>query len=128
MSKSAKYTKGLRVRKAVLGKAYVNTALANADKFSEPLQEWVTEAAWGTVWTDKTLPLKTRSMINLGMLCALNRPHELKIHLKGAITNGVTREEIRAILLQVGVYCGAPAAVDAFRIAREAFAEMDKAK
>jgi 4-carboxymuconolactone decarboxylase len=128
MSKSAKYEKGLARRKAVLGDAYVNTALANADAFSAPLQDWVTENAWGEVWVDDTLPLKTRSMINLAMLTAINRPHELKIHLRGALTNGVSREEIRAIFLQCGVYCGAPAAVDSFRLAREVFAEVDKGK
>jgi 4-carboxymuconolactone decarboxylase len=128
MSKSAKYEKGLAARRAVLGDAYVNNALAGADDFSRPLQDWVTEQAWGEVWVDETLPRKTRSIINLAMLAAINRPHELKIHLKGALNNGVTRAEIRAIFLHCGVYCGAPAAVDAFRLAREVFAEVDKAK
>jgi 4-carboxymuconolactone decarboxylase len=127
MSKGPAYEKGLAVRRAVLGDEYVNKALASADEFGQPLQDWVTEHVWGTVWTDETLPRKTRSMINLAMICALNRPHELKVHVKGALTNGVSRKEISSIFLQVGGYCGAPAAVDAFRIAREAFAEIDKA-
>jgi len=127
MGKSAKYEKGMAARRAVLGNAYVDNALASADDFSQPLQDWVTEQAWGEVWVDETLPRKTRSIINLAMLAAMNRPHELKIHLRGALNNGVTREEIRAIFLHCGVYCGAPAAVDAFRIARVVFAEVNKA-
>jgi len=99
---------GLEVRKATLGK------------------EFVTEYCWGACWTRPGLPRKTRSMLNLAMLTALNRPHELKMHIKGALTNGVTREEIREILLQTGVYCGVPAAVDAFRSAKEVFADLDK--
>ena len=126
MSKSAKYEKGLAARRAVLGNAYVDNALANADDFSRPLQDWVTEQAWGEVWVDETLSRKTRSIVNLAMLAAINRPHELKMHIRGALTNGVTREEIRAVFLHCGVYCGAPAAVDAFRLAREVFAEGDK--
>jgi len=128
MGKSAKYEKGLAVRKAVLGEAYVDNALATADDFSRPLQDWVTEQAWGEVWVDETLTRKTRSFMNLAMLTAINRPHELKIHIRGALNNGLSREEIRAVFLHCAVYCGAPAVVDAFRIAREAFAEVDKGK
>jgi 4-carboxymuconolactone decarboxylase len=128
MGKSAKYEKGLAARRAVLGNAYVDNALAGADDFSRPLQDWVTEQAWGEVWVDETLPRKTRSIINLALLATINRPHELKIHLKGALANGVTREEIRAVFLHCGVYCGAPVAVDAFRTAREVFADIDRAK
>lgn len=127
MSKSEKYNKGLAVRKAVLGEDYVNRALAAADDFSQPLQDWVTEAAWGEVWIDDTIARKTRSMLNVALLAALNRPHELRLHLKGALNNGVSRREISAVLLHCGVYCGAPVAVDSFRIAREVFAELDKA-
>jgi 4-carboxymuconolactone decarboxylase len=116
---------GLEVRKAVLGKEFVENAIKNADDFSRPLQELVTEYCWGAVWTREGLSRKTRSMLNLAMLTALNRPHELKMHIKGAIRNGVTKEEIREVLLQTGIYCGVPAAVDAFRTAREAFAEME---
>ncbi len=117
---------GLEVRKATLGKEFVENAIASADDFNRPLQEFVTEYCWGACWTRPGLPRKTRSMLNLAMLTALNRPHELKMHIKGALTNGVTRDEIREILLQTGVYCGVPAAVDAFRSAKEVFADLDK--
>jgi 4-carboxymuconolactone decarboxylase len=117
---------GLEVRKAVLGKEFVEAAIANADDFNRPLQELVTEYCWGAVWTREGLSRKTRSMLNLAMLTALNRPHELKMHIKGALTNGVTRDEIREVLLQTAIYCGVPAGVDAFRTAREVFAELDK--
>jgi 4-carboxymuconolactone decarboxylase len=92
------------------------------------LQELVTEYCWGAVWGRDGLPKKTRSIINLAMLSALNRPHELKMHVKGALRNGVAREEIREVLLQVGIYCGVPAAVDSFRVAREAIAEFEQGK
>jgi len=117
---------GLEVRKAVLGKEFVEAAIASADDFNRPLQELVTEYCWGAVWTREGLSRKTRSMLNLAMLTALNRPHELKMHIKGALTNGVTRDEIREVLLQTAIYCGVPAGVDAFRTAREVFAELDK--
>ena len=122
----ALYEAGLEVRKATLGKEFVENAIASADDFNRPLQEFVTEYCWGACWTRPGLPRKTRSMLNLAMLTALNRPHELKMHIKGALTNGVTRAEISEILLQTGVYCGVPAAVDAFRSAKEVFAELDK--
>ncbi len=117
------FEKGLEVRKAVLGSEYVENSLKNADEFSRPLQELVTEYCWGAVWTREGLPRKTRSMLNLAMLATLNRPHELRLHLRGALRNGVTPDEIREILLQVGIYVGVPAAVDSFRIAREVLAE-----
>jgi 4-carboxymuconolactone decarboxylase len=117
---------GLEVRKAVLGKEFVENAINSADDFNRPLQELVTEYCWGACWTREGLSRKTRSMLNLAMLTALNRPHELKMHVKGALRNGVSREEIREVLLQTAVYCGVPAAVDAFRTAKEAIAEMDK--
>lgn len=120
-----KYDKGLAIRTQVLGEAYVNKSLAAADDFSKPLQELVTEYCWGHVWGREGLSLKERSMINLAMISALNRPHELKLHIRGALRNGLSREQIREILLQVGIYCGVPAAVDSFRLAREAFAEAD---
>lgn len=123
--KSERYEAGLTVRRAVLGTAYVDKALAAADDFSQPLQELVTENAWGTVWTREGLSRRDRSLITVAMLIALNRPHEIKLHLRGALNNGLSREEIRELLLQAGVYCGMPAAVDAFRIARELFAEID---
>ena len=117
------YRRGREIRSAVLGEAYVNQALADADDFSRPLQDLVTEYCWGAVWGREGLPRKTRSMLNLAMIAALNRPNELRTHVKAALTNGVTRDEIREIFLQVAIYAGVPAAVDSFRIAREAFAE-----
>jgi 4-carboxymuconolactone decarboxylase len=118
--------RGLEIRKAVFGREFVENAYNSADDFNRPLQELVTEYCWGAVWGREELPRKTRSMLNLAMLSALNRPHELKMHIKGALTNGVSREEIREVLLQVAIYCGVPAAVDAFRTAREVFADLDR--
>ncbi len=120
---------GLEIRKAVLGKEFVEKSIASADDFNMPMQRLTTEYCWGAVWgREDGLPRKTRSMLNLAMLSALNRPHELKMHLAGALRNGVTREEIREVLLQVAIYCGIPAGVDAFRCAREVFAEIDRAE
>ena len=124
MSKEV-FERGLEIRKSVLGKEFVEKSLASADDFNRPMQELVTEYCWGAVWGREGLPKKTRSMLNLAMLCALNRPHELRMHLRGALRNGVTRDEIREVLLQVAIYCGVPAGVDAFRTAREVFAEVD---
>ena len=118
--------RGLEIRKAVLGREYVERSYDSADDFNRPLQALVTEYCWGAVWGREELPRKTRSMLNLAMLSALNRPHELKMHIRGALTNGVSREEIREIFLQVGIYCGMPAAIDAFRTAREVLAEIDQ--
>src|SRR5882757_7749048 len=112
------HDKGLEIRKAVLGEAYVANALKNADDFNRPFQELVTEYCWGAIWGREELPRKTRSM--------LNRPHELRAHIKGALTNGVSRDEIREVFMQVAIYAGIPAGVDSFRIAREVFAELDK--
>ena len=122
MSKEV-YEKGLSIRREVLGADYVDNAIRTADDFNRPLQELVTEYCWGAVWGRPGLPRKTRSMLNLAMLTALDRPHELKLHVKGALKNGLSREEIMEVLLQTGIYCGVPAAVDAFRTAREAFKE-----
>jgi 4-carboxymuconolactone decarboxylase len=121
------FDQGLAVRKAVLGDDYVEASIKNADDFNRPLQELVTEYCWGAVWTRKGLPRKTRSLLNLAMLATLNRPHELELHLRGALRNGCTKEEIREVLLQVAIYAGVPAGVDAFRTARKVFAE-DAAK
>jgi 4-carboxymuconolactone decarboxylase len=123
---SDRFERGLAVRKAVLGDEYVEKALASADEFSQPMQELVTEYCWGAVWTREGLPRKTRSMLNLAMLSALNRSHELRGHVRGALNNGVTRAEICEVLLQVAVYCGMPAGMEAFRVAREVFAEADR--
>ena len=118
------FDKGLKVRREVLRSEYVDNAIKNADDFSRPLQEFVTEYCWGELWNRPGLDRKSRSMLNLAMLAALNRPHEIKLHIRGAINNGMTKDEIKEVFLQVGVYCGVPAAVDAFRSAREVFAEM----
>jgi 4-carboxymuconolactone decarboxylase len=119
------FAKGLATRREVLGADYVDNAIKNADPFSLPLQEFVTQVAWGDIWNRPGLPRRERSLLVLAMLVALNRPHELKLHLRGALNNGVTRDEIREAFLQAAVYCGAPAAMDAFRTAREVFAAMD---
>ncbi|HIO03193.1 MAG: 4-carboxymuconolactone decarboxylase [Alphaproteobacteria bacterium] len=117
------YDKGLEIRRAVLGAEYVDNAINSADDFNQPMQELVTEYCWGSVWGRPGLPRRTRSLLNLAMLSALNRPHELKLHLRGALTNGVTQNEIREVFLQVAIYCGVPSAIDAYRTAREVFAE-----
>ncbi len=114
---------GDRTRRAVLGDRHVDASMANANEFTRPVQELVTEYGWGAIWSRPGLPRKTRSMLNLAMLTALNRPHELRVHLRGALTNGVTEDEIREVLLQTAVYCGMPAALDSFRIAREVLEE-----
>ena len=122
------FNQGLEVRKAVLGKAYVEKSIAAADDFAMAMQEYATEACWGMIWTRPGLPRKTRSLLNIAMISVLNRPHELKLHIKSAFNNGVTRDEIKEVLLQVACYAGVPAGVDGFRLAREAFAEMEAAK
>lgn len=125
--KSDTWRRGAQVRRQVLGDAHVDRSLASADDFSRDLQDFLHEHAWGATWTRPGLPLKTRSIVNLGMLVALNRPHELEVHIRGALRNGVTRDELKEILLHTAVYCGAPAAVDAFRIARKVLGELDAA-
>ncbi len=122
----ATHDKGLEIRKAVLGEAYVANALKNSDDFNRPFQEMVTEFCWGAIWGREGLSRKTRSMLNLAMISILNRPHELRAHIRGAITNGVSRDEIREVLMQVACYAGIPVGVDSFRIAREVFAELDQ--
>ncbi len=119
----SRFEKGLEVRKAVLGTEFVEQAIRSADDFNRPLQELVTEYCWGAVWARDGLSRKVRSMLNLAMLTALNRPHELKVHVQGALRNGVTAEEIREVLLQATIYAGVPAGVDAFRVARDVLRE-----
>lgn len=119
------FDKGLKIRREVLGAEYVDASIKGADDFTKPLQELVTKYCWGEVWGRPTLERKTRSIINLAMITALNRPHELKLHVRGAIHNGLTKDEIREILLQTAIYCGVPAAIDAFRVAREVFKDMN---
>lgn len=122
--KSKRFEEGLAVRREVLGAEYVDKAIAQADELTQPLQELVTEYCWGAVWTRPGLPRKTRSLINLAMLTALNRPHEVRLHLRGALRNGCTKEEIMEVLLQSAIYCGVPAAIDSVRIAKEVFQEQ----
>ena len=124
---SEAFERGLNTRREVLGADYVDAALASADDFTRPLQEHITAVAWGDIWNRPGLDRRTRSMINLAMLTALNRPHELKLHVRGALRNGVTREEIREVLMQTAIYCGVPAAMDSFRVAREVLAAEGKA-
>lgn len=123
--RSKTYEAGLAVRRQVLGDDYVDGALQRADDFTGPLQDFLTEHAWGAVWTRAGLSLKQRSMLNLAILTAINRPGELALHLRGALNNGVTREEIREIFLHCGAYCGAPAALDAFKTAVRVFGEIE---
>jgi 4-carboxymuconolactone decarboxylase len=118
------YDKGLAIRKAVVGADYVERSLANADAFTQPLQELVTQYCWGEVWgREGVVDRRTRSILNIGMLIALNRPVELKLHVRGALINGLTEDEIRELVLQAAIYCGVPAALDASRVAREAIRE-----
>ncbi len=124
---SEAYDRGLALRKEVLGAEYVERSFANADDFSRPMQELSTEYCWGNIWSREGLSRRDRSLLNIGMISALNRPHELKLHVKAALSNGLTRDEIREAILQVAIYCGVPAGLDSTRIAREAFAEVDAA-
>lgn len=117
--------KGLSIRSEVLGADYVARSMAQADDFSRPMQELSSTYCWGEIWARDGLSRRDRSLLNIGMISALNRPHELKLHVKAALRNGLTREEIREALLQVAVYCGIPAGIDSTRIAQAAFAEYD---
>ena len=122
-SRSKAYSEGLKIRRRWLGKAYVDKAFRNADDFTIDLQHYITEHGWGASWARGGLPLKTRAVMNLAMLSALNRPHELELHLRAALRNGVTKGEVKEIFLHVATYCGAPAAMDSFRIAQRVLAE-----
>jgi 4-carboxymuconolactone decarboxylase len=115
------FDQGLKTRREVLGAEYVDASIRNADDFNRPMQELVTEYCWGEIWNRPGLDRRTRSLLNLAMLTALNRPHELKLHVRGALNNGVTKDEIREVFLQAAIYCGVPAAIDSFRNAKEAF-------
>lgn len=119
MTDKTRYEEGLRVRREVLGTEHVDRSLANATDFTMPMQELTTEYCWGSVWTRPGLGRRERSLVNLGMIAALNRPHELALHVRGALNNGVTVEEIKEVLLQVAIYCGVPAGIEGFRIASE---------
>ena len=118
------FEQGLKTRREVLGAEHVDAAIQSADDFNRPMQELVTEYCWGEVWNRPGLDRRTRSLLNLALLTALNRPHELKLHVKGAIRNGVTKDEIREVFLHTAIYCGVPAAIDSFRTAREVFNDM----
>ena len=123
MATDDRYTTGLKIRKEVLGKEYVETALNNADEFNHDFQNLVTEYCWGGTWGRGVLSKQQRSLNNLCMLAALGRSHEFKLHFRGALRNGVAHEELRETLLQIAVYCGIPAGIESFRIAREVFKE-----
>ncbi len=116
---------GESVRRKVLGDVYVDRALNNADDFSRPFQDILNEYCWGAAWTDEALDLKQRSLLNLGMLAALGRMHEFGVHFRGAVRNGLTDAELRAALIQIAVYCGIPAGVECFRVAKTIRDEMN---
>ncbi len=122
--RSEKFERGLKTRRAVLGPEYVDRSVASADDFNWPMQHLVTESCWDEIWNRPGLDRRSRSILNLGMISALSRPHELKLHVRGAINNGLSKDEIQEIFLQVAIYCGVPAAIDSFRVAKEVFSEM----
>jgi len=123
---SEKYVRGMAVRREILGDEYVDKAINSATDFTKPLQDLVTENCWGEVWTRNAIPKKTRSLITIAMLAALKLPTELKAHVRGALRNGCTVEEIREVLLQATVYCGVPAGVEAFRAAKDVIEAWEK--
>ena len=126
MDERHRYEQGMKVRRAVLGDAHVDASLKNRTEFDEALQDLITRYAWGEIWSRPGLPRQTRSMLTVAMMVALNRPEELRLHLRAALNNGVTREEIREVLLQTAIYCGVPAANSAFHLAQEVFARQDE--
>jgi 4-carboxymuconolactone decarboxylase len=123
MDERERFEAGMKIRREVLGDAHVDAAIAKRNAFSEAFQELITRYAWGEIWTRPGLPRQTRSLITVAMLVALNREEELRLHLRAALRNGATHEEIRETLLQSAIYCGVPAANSAFRIAHEIFGE-----
>src|SRR5262252_7247409 len=128
MDERKRYDEGMKTRRAVLGEAHVDRSLKNRTKFNEPFQGLITRYAWGEIWSRPGLPKKTRSLLTLAMLAALNREPELRMHLKAALSVGVTREEIQEVLLQAAIYCGVPAANAAFHAAEVVFAHLDAKK
>ena len=120
------FNKGITLRREVLGAEYVDKSMQNIDEFSMAMQEYATETAWGMIWSRPGLPHKTRSLLNIGLLAAFNRQHEFKLHVKRSFGNGVTKDEIKEVLLQIACYAGVPAGIEAFRWAKDAFAEMEK--
>ena len=123
-----RYEKGLAVRRAVLGPEHVDKSLGSADDFTLPMQELVTEYCWGEIWTRPGLDRRTRSLINLAMLTALNRPHEIRLHVRGGLNNGATKEEMMEVFMQCAIYCGIPAGMEAMRVAKDVFAEIESEK
>lgn len=121
----ALFDQGLATRREVLGREYVDASIQNATDFNIDMQELVTQYCWGDVWNRPGLDRRTRSFLNLAMISALNRPLELKLHVRGAINNGLTKDEIKEVFLQVAIYCGVPAAIDSFRVASEVFKDLD---
>jgi 4-carboxymuconolactone decarboxylase len=126
MDERQRYEQGLQVRREVLGDAHVDKSLQNRNAFNEDFQELITRYAWGEIWSRPGLPRKTRSMITLAMMVALNRADEFRLHLRAALNNGLTREEIKEVLLQTAIYCGVPAANSAFHVAQEILGEQKK--
>ena len=124
MKNKEAFDKGLKTRREVLGADYVDAAIKNTDDFNMPMQELVTDYCWNGIWNRPGLDRRTRSMLNLAMITALNRPHELKLHVRGAINNGLSKNDIQEVFLQTAIYCGVPAAIDSFRSAKEVFKEM----
>jgi 4-carboxymuconolactone decarboxylase len=125
MDERKRYDEGMKVRRAVLGDPHVNRSLKNRNEFNEPFQELITRYAWGEIWTRPGLPRKTRSLLTLSMLVALNRDQELRMHLKAALSIGVSRAEVQEVFLQAAIYCGVPAANSAFHAAEEVFEQID---
>lgn len=125
MSNDKQYKDGLQTRTKVMGEEFVNKALSNTTPFTQPLQDFITREAWGTVWQRNGLDLKTRSIVTVAMLTALGKTHELKGHVRGALNNGVTKEELQEILLHGTIYCGVPAVAEAFRAASDVLNEID---
>ena len=119
---------GLKVRTAVMGEAFVQRAIANTTPLTAPMQEWINEHAWGSTWQRDGLPLSTRSLVTIAMLAALKAPQELKGHVRGALNNGCTVAEIQEVLLHSAVYCGAPAAQEAFRAAQEVIDDWQRSR
>jgi 4-carboxymuconolactone decarboxylase len=122
------YDRGMSMRREVLGDEHVNRSIGNVSEFARPVQEYVTESVWGGIWGRDGLDLQTRSLLNLAMLTALNRMHEFGVHVRGAVNNGCSREQIREALLQTAAYCGAPAALESFRVAERVLGEIDAGK
>jgi 4-carboxymuconolactone decarboxylase len=127
MDERERYSKGMEVRRAVLGDAHVDRAMTRGSAFNQEFQELITRYAWGEIWTRPGLPRHTRSLITLAMMVALNRSEEFRLHVRAAFNNGVTRDQIKEVLLQAAIYCGVPAANSAFHMAEEVFDELDKA-